>query len=352
MAGNGDDGNDPNASTVTLKGTFKIPPYSGHLQGTTYQSTTGPKTEIFKIQDFTRQVDIIAKAAKWDDDVAASYVQLAFVPDSPVHDWYSNNHEEDFMKNWTTLRPKLITEFAAYVSVSDKVDIIRSFKQKSTEQVSHYLQRITKQYTRFLDDLEEEMTRTGSTWHGENDNQKAARRKVVDFVTDYHLKSFWALGLKPEILADVTKSGKASLADMLDVAKMTEQAQSQSVRRHTIAQVDQDATEEESNPPAHLTEDMVIAALRKMNFRPRGRGTRRGSYRPAPTVTCHYCNIRGHFADECRKRRRDRQQGIWRQKIDETPTTKEEWERARKSANQEIGTVSAETSFAEYFSKN
>ena len=351
------------AASVTLKSQFKIPDYSGRAKHTTFQGTGGVRTELFSAADFVRQATTIKGAAKWADDITAEYVKLAFLPDSPVHDWYVNNMSEPWMSSWKTMSPELIKEFAAYVSVSDKVDILKGFKQRPGEASNHYYQRIFKGYRRFLEDLETEMT--AGDYKNETAAEKALRHKIMKATTDFHLKSFYCVGLHSDLLADVTKSGSTSLEDILKTAKKSEQANTQSSKRHTIAYVSNDEAAGPTEAPA-ITEDLLVAALKRFQgkYSPGARGKGRGSGGAASApkkqggqtnVVCHYCNIKNHYANECKKRIRDRTtNGIWRQNIADPPSTKEEWFKATQRANQEVNTVTTEEEelYADFFSKN
>ena len=338
-------------ASVTLKSQYKIPEYSGRLKHSTYQGIQGMKTELFSAKDFTRQVTIISLAAGWTEEVTAQFVKLAFVPDSPVHDWHENNFDKDFMKTWSAMQPKLIKEFAAYVSVADQVEILRSFRQRQGEAANHYHLRVVKSYGRLLEGLETDMTKSGGDYATETAAAKTARHKIMTYLHDYHVRIFFCLGLKPDILADITKSGKTSLEELLDAAKMSEQASSQQARRQQVAAVD----------TAAITEDAIIAALEKFQSRFRSTSSS-GSKSKSSTssskksnVVCHYCGIKNHYSYECKKRAKDRSNNIWRQKINDSPIPKAEFEkaRARANANTEVNTVEAEEDlFAAYFAKN
>ena len=344
---------------VTLKSHFKIPEYSGLAKGTTFTGATGPRTEMLSIQSFIQQVTTIKGAAKWDDAVTAQYVKLSFLPETPIHDFALNNKDKDFMNTWTLMAPTLLKEFATFVSVSDKVTIFKQFKQKPNELAKAYLYRITREYNRFIEDLDTMMTAQGQPWHQEDDASKQARKKIVAFVTDFHLMNFFAFGLRPTTLEDVTRSGKTELSDMLNEATKSEQAQQQSIRRTTVAEV---AAQEapSSVPDARaaeaplIHEDLIISAIRK--FAQKKQGNRNTS--KDKSVSCFYCGIARHKANECRKRMKDRASGIWRQKITDTPTSKADWEKTLKTSNStaRVSTIaadhSAEQEYYDFFAKN
>ena len=344
---------------LTLKSHFKIPEYSGLAKGTTFTGATGNRTEMLSVQSFIQQVTTIQGAAKWDDEVTAQYVKLSFLPETPVHDWAINNQDEAFMSKWSLLGPTLRKEFATFVSVSDKVEIFRSFKQRPSELSRAYLYRITREYSRFMEDLETMMTKRGADWFNLGPNEEADRKKIVNFVRDFHLSNFFAFGLRTTTLEDVTRSGETDLQEMLKVAIKSEQAHQQSARRPHIAEVTVEpqpspATASSAEAPT-LTEDLIISAIRKFTQKkPSSKSNNPGQ----SNVSCFYCGIARHKANECRKRAKDRAQGIWRQKIKDTPMSKTDWDKAVRASNPghaTVGTISAgdaEEEYYNFFSKN
>ena len=349
---------------VTLKSHFKIPEYSGLAKGTTFTGATGNRTEMLSVQSFIQQVTTIQGAAKWDDEVTAQYVKLSFLPETPIHDFALNNKDQAFMTRWSLLAPTLLKEFATFVSVSDKVQIFRQFKQKPTELARAYLYRITREYNRFIEDLDTMMTASGQPWHNETQPQDTARRQIVTFVTNFHLMNFFAFGLRASTLEDVTRSGKVDLPGMLEEATKSEQAQQQSIRRTTVSEVSANsANPSPSATPAEaptITEELIISAIRKYNNQRRQPPRPTTNSNNGKPVSCFYCGIARHKANECRKRTKDRAAGTWRQKISDSPMTKADWDKAVRNTNSpdaKVGTIEAndlsnEAEFYNFFSKN
>jgi len=362
---------------------IKIPPYSGVNKDQSYTAVDGTKTETLSIEDYCRRVDTIQSATGWNDDKTAQLVQLSLVPGQPAGHWLDNNFKETWMNKWSTLKPRMLIEFAPFVSVSDKVDIIRSFKQGSNEMVNPYFQRVTKAYNRFTQSFHSEMVAPDAPWDPEGDDAANLptdddRNKIVGHVFSYHQKAFFAMGLKDSILSEVTKTGASSLEDMLLVARRAEQAQMQNNRRHLVSAVEAGPSTAPA-PPAHAsqsqlsthyaehTESAVIAALGKWMQRNSGAPSSAGSRKP--NITCYYCDNKGHGIRECRKRSGDQRRNIWRRHIKDPPLTKEEYDKSKPTASGNSGKVSGvsatpsaaqsaaaqlemEKSFASLFSKN
>jgi hypothetical protein len=75
----------------------------------------------------------------------------------------------------------------------------------------------------------------------------AYRQSVIQVVLKYHMASFFLLGLKDDLLKDVTKNNYRTLEEMVATARFSEQAQMQGRSRHTIAEVHPVQQESEDN---------------------------------------------------------------------------------------------------------
>ena len=349
--------NATNAVEDTIKGQINIPRYSGHAQNTSYEGDKGLQTELFSIHSWIRRIETIKGAANWSDKVTAQHAKLALLPNQPAGIWLDVNAENAETEQWPTLKPLLIKEFSTYVDASEKVDILRSFKQKTIETVGAYANRVRFNYQKFLDGLESEWDPNASA------AEVTVRKEIVQKVTDYHLSSFVCMGLHDNILQDVTKADCDSLDAMITTAKNSERANNQSKKRHTISAVDTSFNNPAPMPtpaPAPAYDDEVVAFVRAQMKRQGGAGRGSGAQRngKGKRPTCFYCRKIGHYANECRSREADRKQGRFRNCITDSPMSKEDFLRMVANRNpgaaSAIGTVSDEELFNNMaaFSKN
>ena len=347
-----DDGNpDDNAVAAVdgvadnIKGQIVVPRYSGHPEKTSFQGEKGLQTELFSASKWARRIDQIKGAAGWTDSTTAHHAKLALLPTQPTGVWLDVNAEEPFMGKWSTMRPMLIAEFAVYIDASEKVEILRSFRQLPSEAVGAYVNRIRLNYQRFLEDLEKE-------WDpNETAVEAAVRKATVKKVTEYHLGSFFCLGLADSLLKDVTKSNKTSLEDMVTIAKQTERANLQAKKRHNISAVEESAAPAVAtavSPPAPTPapQDEIIAFVRSQMNKNRNPGRGRGGQRSrgnrgrgrgnGRNLSCFYCFVsgdRGHYANECPVRDSDRRAGRYRNNINDPIMSQEEFVRLVQSRN-------------------
>jgi hypothetical protein len=239
------------------------------------------------------------------------------------------------MASWDDLKPQLLAEFATYVNASDKVDILRSFTQKPDELVPHYHNRIQVEYKKFTEDIEDEFT--SPPYDKETAMMKTYRAEVIRKVLEYHLASFFLVGLKDELLRDVTKANAKTLDQMLQIARFSEQASMQGKARHTLAAVSQDRNEPEPTGPDLGLNAEEIAFIRQMgngggkkNYSNGGGSNgggkpRNGGGNGGGGIRCFFCLIPGHKADACRRRAKERAEGKYRHTVNDATVSQEEF---------------------------
>lgn len=323
---------------------FRVPPYSGHVVGTTYTGTMGQVREVYSVKDWVKRVEIIAGANSWDQEKTARCAQLMLQPGTPAGVWYLNHGEDACMARWNLLKPELLREFATFINASDKVDILRSFSQKPSEMVHHYLNRIQVDYKRFHADLEFDGPHFGAA---ETAVETAHRERVTKVILDFHMANFFCLGLRDEYLRDVTKSNARTLDAMVQTARFSEQAQLQGRGRHTISAVEVQSPNHSTPPEAGGLSSEEIAFIRSMRAGAasggggggnKGKGRGKGKGKGDPNVTCFFCLITGHKANECRKRIAERAEGKFRKTINDAVLSKDEFDRLPTGARTKEGT--------------
>ena len=323
-------------ATVLASQQFRIPPYSGHPVNTQYTSEKGTVREVYTIRDWVRRVDTIKGANKWDDVKTARSAQLMLAPGTPAGTWFTNVGEEDYMASWDLLKPQLLLEFATFINASDKVDILRSFTQRPDELVPHYHNRIQVEYKKFTEDIEGEFSE--APYNTETASVKAYRLEIIRKVLEYHLASFFLVGLKDELLRDVTKGNGKTLEQMLTIARFSEQASRQDKARHTLASVAQDRVEPAQNGQDLGLNAEEIAFIRQMR---NGGGAKKnhsnggGGYNGGGksrsgggtngSIRCFFCLIPGHKANDCRRRAKERAEGKFCHTVNDAVVSEDEF---------------------------
>ena len=139
--------------------TTELPRYSGHPKGTSYPGPGGSTTEeVFDAEAWVKRVTIIAESAGWNDKVKAKSAVLAFVPSSPVDNWYQVVEEDApeglDVTSWKNLSTWIIKVFSPKLTFTDRAAMLRTMKQRPQERAQDYLNRMKLSFRRFSKGLE------------------------------------------------------------------------------------------------------------------------------------------------------------------------------------------------------
>jgi hypothetical protein len=233
------------------------------------------------------------------------------------------------------------------VDACEKVDIIKSFRQEKDERVGDFLNQIKIGYDRFILGLAASFLVAPS--NSETPAEKTRREMAVGLATEYHLASFFLVGLQDHLLRDVTKSRSTLLEEMLQVAKRSEQAHAQTAKGHRIAAA-------AAPVPVEPTLAEAVAAAVAAAFASRGGGGGGGKgqgqgqsggqggktkTRPLSEVTCYFCLTLGHYSNNCELCKKERAQGKWRPTIKDAIMSKEAFDKVSKEEKQRGRTFQA-----------
>lgn len=323
---------------TTVKTQVRLPQYSGHPVGRSFQGPAGMLVELLDVNDWCLQVGDIGGAASWSDTVTAKQAAIALLPNSPAYNWYKANQSKSSasLATWVGFKAAIILEFAPPVDAGDKVEIIKSFKQAKDERVGDFLNRIRIGHERYILGLAADFNIAPYT--AETPAEQAYRDKVISITTDYYLASFFLVGLHDFLLKDVTLVGCTSLDEMVAVAKRSEQAFLQGAKPHKISAVQPDASGVENSAAKSQNFEAMIAAAVAAAFAKGGANKpsskAKGAGRPKEDITCFFCFAKGHYANECKARQQERDAGKWRPTVRDAFMTKEAYNALSPDAKQ------------------
>ena len=305
------------ASTVQLNSKVSIPEYSGLKVGTKYIARDGKEaTEIYEAEDWIFLVETTFDAAGYDRAHWFKNARVKLVPQTPAFTWIRVTSQ---FADWDSFRVAFLDQFAPKESAIEKVNLLKSFKQRQKEPVLQYLNRLTMNHSKFLKDLHKEFV----TWSTDKDEVRK-REAVITRVTKFYARAFFLAGLRDEVLAQVTIEGTEDFDAVVAAAQRTElalQLKEKSAQMSSVSsKAFKDAVQEEVSRQLREASGGVSAT--------QGQGrspANKDKQRDVANVTCFYCGQKAHYASSCARRKEDRDKGNWRPTIQCPRMTKEQF---------------------------
>ena len=315
-------------NTQVIQASSKIHPYSGRDVGTRFAGPAGPIVEVMTASVWLSQVERVAAAAAWEEDVKLAQAMLALAPLQPAATWLQLQEQLGTAPTtWDDFKRRLKAEFTCSVDTAQRAEILKSFTQGKEEKVNEFFNRLSLG----MEQLVSGLVLTPLT-AGQAPAQPLVNKAVKEF-KEYFLATFFLMGLREPMLTDVTKSGKSSLADMLAVAKRCENALIQ--QRHNqraVSAVEPAGAAGGQAQSAQSLQAMIEQTVKKVmgmskpgDVAAASATSTKNKNRPLEEVTCFYCLKKGHYATNCEDRKKDRDAGRWRPTIRDAPMSKEEW---------------------------
>ena len=312
--------------TVQLNSRVSLPDYSGLKIGSKYVGRDGKESsEIFDADDWIFLVETTFESAGYEEDKWVKTARVKLVPQTPAFMWSRIAGE---FKKWEHFREAFLDQFATKESAIEKVNLLKSFKQRGKEPVSQYLNRLTLNHTKFLKDMPKEFTGWSTV-----DAVVLERNKVISRVTGYYARAFFIAGLRDEILAQVTIEGTENFDEVVLAAQRTEMALQLKEKAAAISTVNskdfKQAVQEEVQRQLREssgTSGTVSATQAQGQGQSRaGKDKGEKKFRDPATVTCFYCGQKAHYATACAQRQDDRDKGIYRPTVQCPKMTREQF---------------------------
>lgn len=309
------------AAAAAIIPASKIPAWSGHPEGTQYQGATGLVVELNGVRGWLTSAEQIGAASQWDrDTVLLNQAILAFIPASPAANWFcvqtlSNNAP----KTWDEFKAGLIKEFTPKMDASRRGELLNSMKQRSKETSGDFMNRITISYSEFLAGWSASLPR------GIDAGVKAVLDEQIKSLKDYHLSSFFLIGLREPMLSQVTLSGEDNLERMVDIAKRAEQALAKKPGQAAAV----GGSEKDLKTMINNLVDQAVAAKTKNDSQGgevAATGSKKNKSRPLSEVICFFCFVTGHYSNDCKQRKEERDKGHWRPTVKDDFMTKAQYD--------------------------
>lgn len=135
-----------------------IPKYSGHPKDTAFKTATGLRTEVWEVRKWLDRCNHVKGAARWSDEVTLQQAILCLIPGSPADDWFQCETGSDSVSTWSDFQLSIIKEFDPPVAASERIRILRIFRQGGKEISTQYRNRIRLGMRKFTRNIEEYAT--------------------------------------------------------------------------------------------------------------------------------------------------------------------------------------------------
>ena len=258
------------------------------------------------------RVQDVQKVAKWSPEQTASFACMAMMENAGL--WQQNlvDQEIDERTTWDSLKKLFLERFHAAKTLAELAKLRLTIHQKANEEVADFYDRCVSAMLTLFENWK-------AVEAAEAAADKAAKKKAFQMF----LEIDFAAGLREDIRINTLVANPKSLEELLAAAKRVEAANKEKSNKVAMVSVEPVAQQQQIEP---LHEE--IAAVH--NAQPyqsfpnaipyRGRGGGRGGGRGAPRgfsrgnsngrrpladVECHYCKRKGHYANNCYKKRSD-----------------------------------------------
>jgi len=228
--------------------------------------------------------------------------------------WASLDNCLDFDKtDWPMVRERFLESYAKKYTPTSACTGLTEMKQKTGESVQDYFVRCNVIYDRI-----KEIKPPGlDNWRGpvpagaNQDTLVVGKNQGVKEMGLFFLHLLFVVGLREDIRIKTIEAADDNLEDARITAKSKELLLNDKRKVHQVFGINQDEDEDTDEDLETLFEginDLTTEEeeqLQQINFIRRQQGKRPFRIKKRfnfKEVTCHYCNMKGHFQKICRKR--------------------------------------------------
>jgi len=238
---------------------------------------------------------------------------LEDVPDIP------RNAEGNY-NNWARIKEEFLAAYAVRYTAKSACTNFQDLVQRSGENVQDFYLRVSEAYQRLRESRPEAMFEV--RYDVDPIVGEDLKREGIDDMGRFFLHQLFLAGLKEEIRVKTMEAGHDTVQNSLNTARETEAILNDRSKRSLVSSIQHGDSEEQddefenffsnylANRDDSEMEPWEEKYLDKVNVIRMNHGKkpfRAGGRKPFSknVVVCRYCNIKGHFQKECRKRLKD-----------------------------------------------
>jgi len=267
-----------------------------------------------------------SRIANWDNNQVRKIEEFYLIlRDRALIWWKSLEDIPDFPRNaqghydnWNRVKEEFLAAYAVRYTAKSACTNFQDLVQRSGENVQDFFLRVSEAYQRLRESRPEAMFNV--RYDIDPPVEEDIKREGIDDMGRFFLHQLFLAGLKEDIRIKTMEAGHDTVQQSLATARETEAILNDKAKRSMVSAIYQADSEEDeeleeffsnylNNRDDSELEPWEEKYLEKINLIRMNRGKkpfRAGGKRfNKSTVVCRYCNIKGHFQKECKKRLRD-----------------------------------------------
>jgi Retrotransposon gag protein len=270
-----------------------------------------------------------SRIANWDANQVRKIEEFYLIlRDRALIWWKSLEDIPDFpidgngrYNNWNRVKDEFLAAYAVRYTAKSACTNFQDLVQRSGENVQDFYLRVSEAYQRLRESRPEAMF---AVRYGVNPPVEAdIKKEGIDDMGRFFLHQLFLAGLKEDVRVKTMEAGHDTLQLSLATARETEAILNDKSKRSLLSAIQQERADIESEefedffsnylanrddsdlePWEENYVDKVNAIRMQNGKRPFKAGGGKRPFNKA-TVICRYCNIKGHFQKECKKRLRE-----------------------------------------------
>ena len=258
------------------------------------------------------RVDTAGQIATWD--AARKCAEFNLILRDRATIWWQSLEDADINKqDWDAVKTEFLEAYEPKFTAKTTCTNFQELIQKQGETVLDYYLRVQEAFTKMCEAKPAALEAVRADQGTATPAQAMGMKKEGIKDTERFFKhQLFKAGLRDDLRSEVMKAGKDTLQESKRLAIELEVINNDKKGRQ-IAAVQQMAEEGPNDDDDNLQEDEVAyinamrhqkgrAPFRGNNFRPRTSNGSNGNSGGQKDVVCRYCQAKGHYQKDCRKR--------------------------------------------------
>jgi Retrotransposon gag protein len=236
---------------------------------------------------------------------------LEDIPDFP-------KDEHGYYNEWNRVKEEFLAAYAVRYTAKSACTNFQDLVQRSGENVQDFFLRVSEAYQRLRESRPEAMFNV--RYDEDPIDEEEIKKEGIDDMGRFFLHQLFLAGLREDIRIKTMEAGHDTVQLSLATARETEAILNDRAKRSMVSAIQHGESENEdefeeffsnylSNRDDSELEPWEERYLDKVNAIRINRGKKPfrvgGKRFNKSTVVCRYCNLKGHFQKECKKRLRD-----------------------------------------------